>query len=54
MSTEVVTHASRPKTKTSVKNVAKVTDIIDTDTRNTTRPIASIVNISLGATHIIL
>jgi hypothetical protein len=43
-----------PKTATSVKMVAKVKVIINTDARYTTRQMASVVGTSLGATLTIL
>lgn len=54
ISTEDALHARRTKTATSVKMVAQVKEIVNTDARYTTRQIASIVGISLGAAHTIL
>ena len=47
-------HARHPKTATSQKIVEKVTNLVATDARFTTRHIAKCVGISVGAGHIIL
>ena len=47
-------HARRPKTATSQKIVEKVTNLVATDARFTTRHIAKCVGISVGAAHTIL
>ena len=47
-------HARRPKTATSKKIVEKVTNLVATDARFTTRHIAKCVGISVGAAHTIL
>ena len=54
VSTEDASHCRRPKTATSAKMVAKVKRIVTSDARYTTRQIASMVGISLGAAHAIL
>ena len=46
--------ARPPKTATSQKIVEKVTNLVATDTRFTTRHIAKCVGISVGAAHTIL
>ena len=53
-SVEDVPHARRPKAATSQKKVEKVTNLVATDARFTTRHIAKCVNISVGAAHTIL
>ena len=47
-------HACYPKTATSQKIVEKVTNLVATDARFTTRHIAKCVGISVGAAHTIL
>ena len=47
-------HARRRKTATSQKIVEKVTNLVATDARFTTRHIAKYVGISVGAAHTIL
>ena len=53
-SVEDAHHARRPKTATSPKIVEKVTNLVATDARFTTRHIAKCVGISVGAAHTIL
>ena len=53
-SVEDAPHARRPKTATSQKIVEKVTNLVATDARFTTRHIAKCVGISVGAAHTIL
>ena len=53
-SSEDAPHDRRPKRATSAKMVARVKEIVATDARYTTRQIASMVGISLGAAHTIL
>ena len=53
-SVEVAPHVRRPKTATSQKIVEKVTNLVATDARFTTRHIAKCVGISVGAAHTIL
>ena len=53
-SVEDVPNARRPKTATSQKIVEKVTNLVATDARFTTRHIAKFVGISEGAAHTIL
>ena len=55
-SVEDAPHARRPKTATSQKIVEKVTNLVATDARFTTRHIAALicVGISVGAAHTIL
>ena len=53
-SVEDALYACRPKTATSQKIVEKVTSLVATDTRFTTRHIAKCVGISVGAAHTIL
>ena len=53
-SVEDAPHARRPKTATSQKIVEKVTNLVATDARSTTRHIAKCVGISVGAAHTIL
>ena len=53
-SVEDVPYARRPKNATSQKLVEKVTTLVATDARFTTRPIAKCVGISVGAAHTIL
>ena len=53
-SVEDAPHARSPKTATSQKIVKKVTNLVATDARFTTRHIAKCVGISVGASHTIL
>ena len=53
-SVEDAPHARRPKTATSQKVVEKLTNLVATDARFTTRHIAKCVGISVGAVHTIL
>ena len=53
-SVEDAPHARRPKTATSQKILEKVTNLVATDARFTTRHIAKCVGISVGAAHLIL
>ena len=53
-SVEDAPYARRPKTATSQKIVEKVTNLVATDARSTTRHIAKCVGISVGAAHTIL
>ena len=53
-SIEDAPHSRRPKTATSQKIVEKVTNLVATDARFTTRHIAKCVGISVGAAHTIL
>ena len=53
-SVEDAPYARRPKTATSQKIVEKVTNLVATDARFTTRHIAKCVGISEGAAHTIL
>ena len=52
-SVEDAPHARRPKTAISLKIVEKVTNLVATCTRFTTRHIAKCVGISVGAAHTI-
>ena len=54
VSTEDAPHDRRPKTATYAKMVARVKEIIATDTRYTARQKASMAGLSLGAAHTIL
>ena len=53
-SVEDAPHARRPKTPISQKIIEKVTILIATDARFTTRHIAKCVGISVGSAHTIL
>ena len=53
-SVEDAPHARRPKTATSRQTVEKVTNLIATDARFTTRHIAKCIGISVEAAHTIL
>ena len=51
---EDASHAHRPKTATTKKIVEKVTNLVATDARFSTKHIAKCVGISVGAAHTIL
>ena len=53
-SVEDAPHARRPKTAISQKIVEKVTNLVATDARFTSKHIAKCVGISVGAAHTIL
>ena len=53
-SIEDAPHARRPKTATLQKIVEKVTNLVATNARFTTRHIAKCIGISVGAAHTIL
>ena len=53
-SVEDAPHVHRPKTATLQKIVEKVTNLVATDARFTTRHIAQCIGISVGAAHTIL